>query len=116
MSNGASLPVARLRAVARARRDPVLELPRVAEIMAKASARRFDHNLVDAQIPVVPGILEQLGAGIDVAGMGCGSGHAVNVTAKHWPNSRFTGFDFSEEAIERVEGDIFNNYYIATTG
>lgn len=84
--------------------------------MAKASARRFDHNLVDAQIPLVPGILEQLEAGIDVAGMGCGSGHAINVTAKHWPNSRFAGFDFSEGAIERVEGDIYNNYYIATTG
>ena len=69
--------------------------------MAEMSAMRFDHNLVDAQIPLVPGIVEQLEAGIDVADMGCGSGHAINVMAKHWPNSRFSGYDFSEEAIER---------------
>ena len=33
--------------------------------MAEMSAMRFDHNLVDAQIPLVPGIVEQLEAGID---------------------------------------------------
>ena len=37
--------------------------------------------------------------GIDVADIGCGSGHLVNVLARAYPNSRVTGFDFSEEAI-----------------
>ncbi len=68
-------------------------------VMAENSAMRFDHSLIDAQIPLVPGIVERLEAGIDVADMGCGSGHAANLMAKQWPNSRFTGYDFSEEAL-----------------
>lgn len=68
-------------------------------IMAENSAARFDHNLVDAQIPLVPGIGARLAAGIDVADLACGSGHAINLMAKQWPNSRFTGYDFSEEGI-----------------
>ncbi|MEE8336825.1 MAG: methyltransferase domain-containing protein [Dehalococcoidia bacterium] len=68
-------------------------------LMAGNSAERFDHNLVDVQIPLVPGIAERLEAGIDVADLGCGSGHAINLMAQQWPNSRFTGFDFSEEGI-----------------
>lgn len=31
--------------------------------------------------------------------MGCGSGYALCVMARAFPNSRFHGFDFSEEAI-----------------
>jgi 2-polyprenyl-3-methyl-5-hydroxy-6-metoxy-1,4-benzoquinol methylase len=34
-----------------------------------------------------------------VADFGCGSGHAINVMAQAFPASRFTGIDFSEEAI-----------------
>ena len=37
--------------------------------------------------------------GIDVADIGCGAGYAMNVLGRAFPNSRFTGFDFSEEAI-----------------
>jgi ubiquinone/menaquinone biosynthesis C-methylase UbiE len=45
-------------------------------------------------------VVERLKAGIDVADVGCGAGHAINVMAKAFPNSRFTGYDFSAEAIE----------------
>jgi 2-polyprenyl-3-methyl-5-hydroxy-6-metoxy-1,4-benzoquinol methylase len=34
-----------------------------------------------------------------VADFGCGSGHAVNLMARAFPASRFTGIDFSDEAI-----------------
>ena len=37
--------------------------------------------------------------GIDVADVGCGQGHAVNLMARAFPHSRFTGYDFSDEAI-----------------
>ncbi|MCZ6707425.1 MAG: class I SAM-dependent methyltransferase [Chloroflexi bacterium] len=70
-------------------------------LMAESSAERFDFNLIDTQIPLVPGVVDQLEAGIDVADFGCGSGHAINLMAKQWPQSRFTGFDFSQEAIDR---------------
>ena len=68
-------------------------------LMHENSAARFDHNLVDTQIPQVDGIVAQLEAGIAVADMGCGSGHAINLMAQKWPNSQFTGHDFSEQAI-----------------
>jgi len=44
-------------------------------------------------------VRDRLERGIDVADIGCGSGYALNVLARAFPNSRFTGFDFSEEAI-----------------
>jgi 2-polyprenyl-3-methyl-5-hydroxy-6-metoxy-1,4-benzoquinol methylase len=48
---------------------------------------------------MVDGLPEQLRSGADVADFGCGSGHAINVMAQAFPASRFTGIDFSEEAI-----------------
>jgi SAM-dependent methyltransferase len=39
--------------------------------------------------------------GIDVADVGCGSGHAINLMAQAFPNSRFTGYDFSEDGVQR---------------
>jgi SAM-dependent methyltransferase len=41
----------------------------------------------------------QLHAGIDVLEVGCGSGHALNLMAQAFPNSRFTGYDLSEDGI-----------------
>jgi SAM-dependent methyltransferase len=84
---------------------PYSSFPAFAEFMAESSALRFDHNLVGTQIPLVPGLVAKLEEGIDVADMGCGSGHAVNVMAKHWPSSRFTGYDFSEETIGRARAE-----------
>lgn len=78
---------------------PYSSFPAFGKIMSETSAMRFDDSLIDRQIPLVPGIVDRLDAGIDVADMGCGSGHAINLMAKQWPDSRFTGFDFSEEAI-----------------
>lgn len=78
---------------------PYSSFPAFVAIMAETSALRFDHSLVDVQIPLVPGIVERLESGIDVADMGCGAGHAINLMAQRWPASRFTGYDFSDEAI-----------------
>lgn len=69
--------------------------------LAEMSAMRFDHNLVDAQVPLVPGIVEQLESGIDVARHGLRLRPRHQRQAKQWPNSRFSGYDCSEEAIER---------------
>ena len=68
-------------------------------VMAEASAARFDALLIDTVLPIVPGITDQLSSGIEVADVGCGSGHAVNVMGAAFPNSNFVGIDFSEEAI-----------------
>ena len=59
----------------------------------------FDAALIDTILPMVNGLPETLVAGIEVADFGCGSGHAVNVMAKAFPESRFVGVDFSQEGV-----------------
>lgn len=68
-------------------------------VMAEMSAMVHDASLVEGILPLVPGVVEQLQAGIDVADVGCGQGHAVNVMAQAFPSSRFVGFDISEPAL-----------------
>ena len=68
-------------------------------LTAEASAAVFDAALVETTLPLVPGLVERLQAGIDVADIGCGAGHAINLMAQAFPSSRFIGYDFSEEAI-----------------
>lgn len=43
--------------------------------------------------------------GLDVADFGCGSGYAINLMAQAFPASRFTGVDFSDEAIATAAAD-----------
>lgn len=78
---------------------PYSEFPRFHSLMAEQSAAVFDKALVDVVLPLVDGLPERLRAGADVADFGCGSGHAINVMAQAFPASRFTGIDFSAEAI-----------------
>ncbi|HXY94622.1 MAG TPA: methyltransferase domain-containing protein [Acidimicrobiia bacterium] len=80
---------------------PYSSYGRFHEAMAELSGASFDANLVDVVLPLVPGIVERLDTGIDVADIGTGSGHAVNVMARAFPNSRFVGYDFSEAALSR---------------
>ena len=70
-------------------------------IMAEESGSAHDVALIDTTLPLVPAIVERLKQGIDVLDVGCGSGHAINLMATAFPKSRFRGYDFSPEAIER---------------
>lgn len=78
---------------------PYSEYPRFQELMKESSAQVFDATLIDVTLPLVPGLVDRLEAGIDVADVGCGSGHAINLMAKRFPKSRFTGYDFSEAGV-----------------
>ncbi|ETZ31110.1 class I SAM-dependent methyltransferase [Mycobacterium intracellulare] len=78
---------------------PYSEFPRFHQLMAEESGAMYDASLVDVVLPLVDGLVERLRTGADVADFGCGSGHAVNVMAQAFPASRFTGIDFSEQAI-----------------
>ena len=69
------------------------------KLTAEASAAVFDATLVETTLPLVPGLVDRLQAGIDVADVGCGAGHAINLMAQAFPSSRFIGYDFSEEGI-----------------
>lgn len=69
------------------------------QLMSEESSRVFDATLVDVTLPLISGMPERLQAGIDVLDVGCGAGHAINLMAKAFPDSRFTGYDFSEEGV-----------------
>jgi 2-polyprenyl-3-methyl-5-hydroxy-6-metoxy-1,4-benzoquinol methylase len=78
---------------------PYSEFPRFHALMAEMSGVVFDGALIDVVLPLVDGLPERLRSGADVADFGCGSGHAINLMAREFPASRFTGIDFSDEAI-----------------
>ena len=75
------------------------------EIMNRMSGQTFDDTLTDRTLPLVPGLVERLREGIDVLDVGCGSGHAVNLMARAFPRSRFTGYDFSEDGIAAARSE-----------
>ena len=68
--------------------------------MAETSAAVHDAALVEGILPLVPGLPAALADGLEVADVGCGRGHAVNLMAQAFPASRFTGYDFSVPAVE----------------
>ena len=78
---------------------PYSEYDRFQELMRNDSAQTFDATLIDRTLPMVPGLVEKLRAGIEVADVGCGAGHAINLMAQAFPTSHFIGFDFSEDGI-----------------
>lgn len=78
---------------------PYSEYTEFHRLMAEDSGAVFDAALLDHILPLVPGLPERLQSGIDVADIGCGSGHAINLIAQAYPDSRCIGYDFSEEGI-----------------
>jgi ubiquinone/menaquinone biosynthesis C-methylase UbiE len=69
------------------------------EAMAEESDQTVVSALEGAILPLVPGLVERLEEGIAVLDVGCGRGRAAMALARRFPRSRFTGCDFSEEAI-----------------
>ena len=55
--------------------------------------------LIKKWIPAVPGLVERLQAGIQVADIGCGSGTVARLIAESYPNSRVFGYDASPDSI-----------------
>jgi 2-polyprenyl-3-methyl-5-hydroxy-6-metoxy-1,4-benzoquinol methylase len=82
---------------------PYSKFTKFQQLMAEESERVVDATLLDVTLPLIPGIVERLEKGIDVVDIGCGQGHAINVMARAFPNSRFTGYDFSEEGIAAAQ-------------
>lgn len=78
---------------------PYSEYGEFHRLMAEDSSAVHDVVLLDTVLPVVPALPDHLRRGIDVADIGCGGGHAVNLIAQAYPTSRFVGYDFSEEGI-----------------
>ena len=84
---------------------PYSDFENFQELQATETGPIVDATLIDVTLPLVPGLVDRLREGIDVADVGCGAGHALNVMAGEFPASRFTGFEISEEgcALGRAE-------------
>jgi SAM-dependent methyltransferase len=67
--------------------------------MAEDSGAVHDATLIEVTLPLVTGLVERLRSGIDVADVGCGSGHAVNLMGAAFPASRFVGFHVSDTGL-----------------
>jgi 2-polyprenyl-3-methyl-5-hydroxy-6-metoxy-1,4-benzoquinol methylase len=75
-------------------------------VMAEESNQTTVSALIDAILPLVPGLIDRLNRGIEVLDVGCGSGRAINEMAAHFPNSRFAGYDFSREGIAAARAEV----------
>jgi SAM-dependent methyltransferase len=73
--------------------------PEFTSVMDAANRNFFDEQLVDAVVPLVPGLAEVLTAGARAADIGCGTGHALVLLAAAYPNSTFVGYDLAEDAL-----------------
>ena len=85
---------------------PYSRFPKFQELMAEMSGQVHDAALIEGELALVDGLTDRLREGVDVCDVcdvGCGRGHAINLMAKEFPNSRFTGIDFSEEAIAAAQ-------------
>ncbi len=78
---------------------PYSQFTRFHEVMAEDSGQTVVAALFDHILPLVPGLHEQLESGISVLDLGCGRGIALRMLAARYPKSRFTGIDFSSDAI-----------------
>lgn len=84
---------------------PYESYDRFHDVMAEESNQTVLAGLIDGILPLIPGLVERLKKGIKVLDVGCGSGRAVNLMAKTFPNSVFEGCDFSKEAIQNARNE-----------
>ncbi|HVW26920.1 MAG TPA: methyltransferase domain-containing protein [Polyangiaceae bacterium] len=83
---------------------PYDSYPHFHDFAAEMSGVLHDALLVTKIIPTV-GMAARLTAGIDVLDVGCGKGHALNLLAKAFPNSRFVGIDLCEETVAAARAE-----------
>jgi SAM-dependent methyltransferase len=79
--------------------------PEFTGVMDALGRGTYDELLVDAHLPLVPGLTERLTAGARAADVACGTGHALVLLAKAFPASTFTGYDLDDDAIARARDE-----------
>lgn len=83
---------------------PYATYPEFQAFMALLADAKHEQVLLDEFLPSVDEgrIAEQLGLGIRVCDLGCGHGVALNLMARAFPGSEFTGLDIDAAAIEKA--------------
>lgn len=81
---------------------PFSRYPDFQGFMGELSDAKHEQVLIDYFLPSVDNkkLVSRLMDGIQVCDLGCGHGVALNLMAKAFPKSRFTGIDNHEEAIQ----------------
>jgi 2-polyprenyl-3-methyl-5-hydroxy-6-metoxy-1,4-benzoquinol methylase len=79
--------------------------PEFTDVMDEIGRGVLDSMLLDAYLPIAPGLIDALGAGIRVADFACGTGHALVLMARAFPSSTFVGYDLDEHAIARARAE-----------
>lgn len=78
--------------------------PEFTTVMDAMSRGLMDGQLLDGILPVT-GLAERLAAGIRVADVGCGTGHAMNLLARAFPRSSVVGYDIGADAIDAARAE-----------
>ena len=78
---------------------PYSSFPNFQGLQREMTAAYYDAALIDAILPMAPGLVEKLGDGADALDIGTGAGHAVNLMAAAFPKSNFSGYDFAGDGI-----------------
>lgn len=76
--------------------------PEFSDAMDAIGRGAFDQFLVDAYLPLAPGLVERLASGARVADFACGSGHALVLLASAFPASTFVGYDLDDHGLGRA--------------
>lgn len=79
--------------------------PEFTSLMDQRFRREYNERLLDGYIRVVHGLEERLVSGISVCDIGCGTGHNLNLLAREYPESDFTGYDIAADAIELAKAE-----------
>ena len=79
--------------------------PEFTDVMDAAGRGTYGEFLVDAWLPLAPGLVERLTAGARVVDIGCGTGYALILMAAAFPASSFFGYDLAEDAIARARAE-----------
>jgi SAM-dependent methyltransferase len=79
--------------------------PEFTEVMDGMSRGLMDDQLLDGILPLTGDLPERLTAGVRVADIGCGTGHAVNLMARAYPRSTVVGYDLAADAIAAARAE-----------
>jgi 2-polyprenyl-3-methyl-5-hydroxy-6-metoxy-1,4-benzoquinol methylase len=79
--------------------------PEFTEVMDGMSRGLLDDQLIEGILPRTGDLPQRLDAGIRVADIGCGTGHAVNLIARAYPASQVTGYDLAADAIAEARAE-----------
>ena len=79
--------------------------PEFTGVMDAMGRNAYDSLLIDALVPLAPGLTDRLRAGARAADVACGTGHALVLLAEAFPASTFTGYDFDADAIGRARDE-----------